>query len=98
MPTRKRTNRGGKGGRRSTEIAAPFRVPGKRVKLTKWIHGTRCVVAVEVDAVIPTADPSEPCLEPATVKWLDELQAMANAGNVTALARVGEVYVRRRSA
>jgi len=47
-------------------------LPGRRVTLTKWIHGQRCVVRVQVEAVIPEADPSEPCLEPETLRWLDE--------------------------
>lgn len=50
---------------------------------------------VEAEAVIPDADPSEPCLEPSTLRWLDELQTLADAGAVDALAKVGEVYVRR---
>lgn len=70
-------------------------VPGKRIRVVKWIHGKRCVVRVDADAVVPDADPSEPCLEPATLRWLDELQALADAGDVDALAKVGEVYVRR---
>ena len=72
-----------------------MQIPGKRVRVSKWIHGSRCVVRVDAEAVIPDADPSEPCLEPATLKWLDELQAMADAGNVDALAKVGDLYVRR---
>jgi hypothetical protein len=54
-----------------------------------------CVVKVEVDAVVPDADGSEPCLEPSTLKWLDELQRKADAGDLDALSKVGEVYVRR---
>ena len=67
----------------------------KRVKISQWIHGTQCVVRVNVDAVIPDADPSEPCFEPAAVQWMDELQRLADAGDVNALAKVGEVYVRK---
>ena len=70
-------------------------INGKRVKVTKWIHGRQCVVRVEADAVIPDADPSEPCLEPATLKRLDELQRLADAGDVESLAKAGDVYVRR---
>jgi hypothetical protein len=71
------------------------KVPGKRVRVPKWIHGVLCVVRVEVEAVIPDADPAEPCLEPATLRWLDELQGFADEGNVDALAKHGEVFVRR---
>lgn len=80
-------------------MSQPFLVPGKRIKLPQWIEGMSplgpFVVRVEVDAVIPDADPSEPCFEPATVRFLDDLQAKADAGDVDALAKVGEVYVRR---
>jgi hypothetical protein len=33
---------------------------GKRTKIERWIHARPCVVRVEVDAIIPDADPSEP--------------------------------------
>jgi hypothetical protein len=69
--------------------------PGKRVRVPKWIHGRSCVVHVEVEAIIPDDDPSEPCLEPATVQFLDHLQHLADEGNVDELAKSGEVYVRR---
>ena len=68
---------------------------GKRLKVPQWIHSDRVAVRVMVEAVIPDADPSEPCFEPPAVKWMDELQRLANAGDVDALATVGEVYVRR---
>lgn len=70
-------------------------IKGKRVKAPQWIHSTRCAVHVMVDAVIPDADPSEPCFEPPAVKWMDELQQLANEGKVDELAKHGEVYVRR---
>ncbi len=72
--------------------------PGKRVKLVKWIHGRQRVVRVMVDAVIPDADPSEPCLDLEKVRWLDELQQLADRGggaDTEAPARAGDVYVRR---
>jgi hypothetical protein len=71
------------------------RIPGRRVRIPRWIHAGPCVVRVEVEAVIPDDDPSEPCLEPATVRWLDELQKLAEAGDVDELTRHGDVYVRR---
>ncbi len=72
-----------------------MRIPGKRIRLSKWVHGRVCVVRVEAEAVIPDADPSEPCLEPSILRWLDELQQLADAGDVDALSKIGEVYVRR---
>lgn len=68
---------------------------GKRIQLPQWIHSETCVVRVMVDAVIPDADPSEPCLEPPTVRFLDTLQQLANAGQIDELAKHGDVYVRR---
>lgn len=70
-------------------------VPGQRVRLQRWIHTEACVVRVEVEAVIPDADPSEPCLEPPTVQWLREVHERAAAGDVAWLERVGTVYVRQ---
>jgi len=70
-------------------------IPGKRIRAPKWVHGRMCVVRVEAEAVVPDDDPSEPCLEPATLRWLDELQKLADQGDVEALAEVGDVYVRR---
>ena len=70
-------------------------IEGTRTKLSKWIAGDRCAVRVVVDAVIPSDDPSEPCLEPATVRFLDELQELADAGRVDELEKHGTVYVRK---
>ena len=76
-------------------MTSSAQIPGRRIRVPKWIHGRLCVVKVEADAVIPDADPSEPCLEPKTLRWLDELQNLADAGDVDALAKHGEVFVRR---
>jgi hypothetical protein len=68
---------------------------GKRTKIERWIHEQMCVVRVDVDAIIPDADPSEPCLEPRTIRFLDELQVKADQGLINELSQVGDVYVRR---
>jgi hypothetical protein len=68
---------------------------GKQTKIERWIHASACVVRVEVDAIIQDADPSEACLEPQTVRFLDELQQKADRGLINELAGVGDVYVRR---
>jgi len=70
-------------------------IPGKRVKVPQWIYSQFCAVRVEVEAVIPDADPSEECFEPPAVQWMDELQRLADEGKIDELAKVGEVYVRR---
>jgi hypothetical protein len=71
---------------------------GKRVKIEQWIHARPCVVRVEVEAVIPDADPSEPCLEPQTIRYLDDIQQKANQGLVAELSKIGDVYVRQSAA
>ena len=67
---------------------------GKRVSKVRWVHAGPCVVRVEVEAVVPTDDPSEPCYEPATVEFLREVHERAEAGDVEWLKNVGDVYVR----
>jgi hypothetical protein len=49
-------------------------------------------VAVEVEAVIPDADPSELCYEPTTVEFLREVESRAKLGDVDWLKRHGKVY------
>jgi hypothetical protein len=71
---------------------------GRRIKIDRWIHADRCVLRVSVDALIPDADSSEPCLEPATIRMLDDLQRKADQGLVDELAKVGDVYVRQFAA
>ncbi|MBN1344874.1 MAG: hypothetical protein JXQ73_19425 [Phycisphaerae bacterium] len=68
---------------------------GKRTKIERWIHAASCVVRVEVEAIVPDADPSEPCLEPQTIRYLDELQSKADRGLIDELAQAGDVYVRQ---
>lgn len=68
---------------------------GEKTKVTEWIRGDNLVVRVEVDAIIPDFDPSEPCLEPAAIKFLDRVQELANRGEIGELEKLGEVYVRR---
>jgi len=70
-------------------------IRGKKTKIERWIHSARCAVRVEVDAVFPDFDSTEPCLEPKTLRFLDELQEKVNRGLLSELAKVGEVYVRQ---
>jgi hypothetical protein len=67
----------------------------QRIRISQWIHGERCVVRVEVEAVVPAEDPSEPCFEPATIRWMDQIQQLADEGKAEELAKIGDVYVRR---
>lgn len=69
-----------------------MKIEGKRVKRTRWVPGGDYVVEVEVEAVIPAEDPSEPCYEPDVVQLLREVQQRARAGDLPWLRRVGKVY------
>lgn len=68
-------------------------IPGKRVKIERWVHGRRCAVCVEIEAVIPDAEPSEPCLEMDAIRRLHQLQQWADAGKTEELEKHGTVYV-----
>ncbi len=70
-------------------------IPGKRITLHKWLHSGPIAVRVAIEAVVPEADAAEPCLEPATLRFLDEVQRLANEGNADALSKFGDVYIRR---
>ncbi len=67
-------------------------IPGRRVKRTRLVRTERFVVAVEVEAIIPDADPSEACYSPETVGLLREIESRARAGDVAWLKRHGQVY------
>jgi len=69
-----------------------MRIPGKRVKRLRWVHSDRYVVAVEVEAVIPVDDPSEPCYESETVQFMREVQERAQRGDLEWLREHGKVY------
>jgi hypothetical protein len=69
-----------------------MKINGKRLKRTKYIHTDRFVIAVDVEMVVPTEDPSEPCLESETVEYLRELKTRAEAGEVEWLKTQGKVY------
>jgi hypothetical protein len=68
---------------------------GQQTRIAEWIRGDNFVVRVEVDAVIPDFDRSEPCLEPPAIRFLDHVQDLANRGMISELEKLGEVYVRR---
>ena len=69
-----------------------MRIDGERLKRTRLIQTDRFVVAVEVELVVPTDDPSEPCYEAETVQHLRRVRERAEAGDVGWLARHGKVY------
>jgi hypothetical protein len=69
-----------------------MRVPGKRIKRKELVESDRFVVSVEVELVIPDAEPSEPCYESETVNFLKEVHDRAVRGDVTWLRQHGKVY------
>ncbi len=69
-----------------------MRVAGERIKRTRLIQTEKYVIAVEVELVIPPDDPSEPCYESETVKFLREVKERADQGDVAWLTRHGKLY------
>lgn len=69
-----------------------MQLPGKRVRRTRLVRTERYVVAVEVEAVIPDADPTEPCYEPETVELLRQVELHAENDDVEWLRQHGKVY------
>jgi hypothetical protein len=69
-----------------------MQIPGKRSTRTRLVRTEKFVVAVEVEAVIPDDDPSEPCFEAETVQFLREVESKANQGDLEWLRQHGTVY------
>ena len=67
-------------------------MPEKREKRKHWVQRGQYAVEVEVEVVYPDEDASEPCLEPQTVRWLDEIARRAEQGDVEYLRTVGRVF------
>ncbi len=61
-----------------------------REKRKRWVQ--RGQYAVEVEVVYPEDFPADGCLEPATVRWLDEVAQRAEAGDLDYLEKVGRVF------
>jgi hypothetical protein len=70
-------------------------IPNARhIQVPQWIHSGQCVVRVDVDAIL-LPDCPDPSLTPETVRWLEELQRLADSGKVDELSKFGTVYIRR---
>ena len=69
-----------------------MRVPGERIKRTRFIQTEKYVVAVEVEMVIPVDDPSEACYESETVQLLKAIKEHTERGDVAWLTQKGKVY------
>jgi hypothetical protein len=68
------------------------RMPERREKRKRWVQRGLYAVEVEVEVIYPQDDPSEACLEPPTIRWLDEIAQRAEQGDVEYLQRVGRVF------
>lgn len=64
----------------------------RRERRKRWVRRGQYAVEVEVDLVYPADRPSEPCLEPKTVRWLDEVARHAEAGDLEFLRNAGRVF------
>lgn len=64
----------------------------RRERRKRWVQRGQYAVEVEVEVIYPADDPSEPCLEPATIRWLDEVAQKAAEGDVGYLRKAGRVY------
>jgi len=64
----------------------------RRETRKRWVQRGRYAVEVEVEVIYPEDDPSEACLEPATLRWLDEVARKAEEGDVEYLQTVGRLF------
>jgi len=67
-------------------------LPGKRIRRTRLVRTDQFIIAVDVEAVIPDADPTEPCFEPHTVELLRQVELHAKNGDIEWLKQHGKVY------
>jgi hypothetical protein len=68
-------------------------LPGKKVRRTRWVRTDRFVIAVEVEATVLDADPTEAVFDPSVVALLREVRVHADQGDVEWLRRHGKVFV-----
>ncbi len=64
----------------------------RRERRKRWVQRGQYAVEVEVEVVYPEDDPAEPCLEPATLRWLDEVARKAEEGDVQYLQKAGRLF------
>jgi hypothetical protein len=64
----------------------------QREKRKRWVQRGEFAVEVEVEVVYPADAPWEPCLEPATIRWLDEVARKAEERDVEFLRRAGRLF------
>lgn len=67
-------------------------MPERRERRKRWVQRGRYAVEVEIEVVYPAEAPTEACLEPATVRWLDEIAQRAENDDLAFLQRAGRVF------
>jgi len=63
-----------------------------REKRKRWVQRGNFAVEVEVEVIYPTESLTDACLEPATIRWLDEVARRAEQGDLQYLRQVGRVF------
>jgi hypothetical protein len=64
----------------------------KREKQKRWVQRGQYAVELDVEVIYPADDPAQACMEPATIRWLDEVARKAEEGDVEFLRRAGRLY------
>jgi hypothetical protein len=64
----------------------------RRETRKRWVQRGQYAVEVDVKVFYAGNDPAQPCLEPDTVRWLDEIAGKAAAGDLEYLQKVGRVF------
>jgi len=64
----------------------------RREKRKRWVQRGQYAVEVEIDVIYPIDDRAEPCLEPQTIRFLDEVASRAEQGDISYLRSVGRVF------
>ena len=63
-----------------------------RERRTRWVQRGRYAVEVVIEVFYPSDDPSEPCFDAETARFVDEVVQRAQAGDVVDLNKVGRVF------
>ncbi|MBC8108338.1 MAG: hypothetical protein H7Z14_17260 [Anaerolineae bacterium] len=64
----------------------------RRERRKRWVQRGKYAVEVEIDVVYPADDPSEPCLESKTVRFLDDVAQHVADGDLAYLRKHGRVF------
>ena len=64
----------------------------RRERRKRWVQRGRYAIEVDIEVVFPDESSDEACLEPATVRLLDEVARHAEAGDLEYLREKGRVF------